>query len=240
VKGLLSVVMPAHNEALLLEMSVREVTAGIRARSRPFELLVVENGSSDATRAIAEALAGAIPELRLYTLPVADYGVALRTGLLVSGGEWVAMFDVDYYDLPFLDKALDLLARDDGPDLVIGSKRAPESHDARSPARRVVTAGFVAILRLMFGTRVSDTHGMKAMRRVPAEAIARVCRLGGDLFDTELVLRSERAGLTVTELPVTVTERRPARTPIWRRIPRALWGLVRLRLLLWREGARRP
>jgi len=76
---------------------------------------------------------------------------------------------------------------------------------------------------------------MKAMRRATVEPIARRCRNGTDLFDTELVLRADRAGLVVTEVPVTVEERRPSRTPIARRILRTMIGLVRLRIQLWRE-----
>ena len=84
---------------------------------------------------------------------------------------------------------------------------------------------------------MSDTHGMKAMRRTTVEPIVRRCRNGTDLFDTELVLRADRAGLEVAELPVTVEERRPSRTPIAWRILRTMVGLVRLRLQLWREPA---
>jgi hypothetical protein len=99
----------------------------------------------------------------------------------------------------------------------------------------VITAGFATILRLGFGLGVSDTHGMKAMRREVVEPIVRRCRNGTDLFDTELVLRADRAGLVVAEVPVTVEERRPSRTPIARRIARTLVGLVRLRVQLWRD-----
>jgi hypothetical protein len=99
----------------------------------------------------------------------------------------------------------------------------------------VVTIVFSGMLRYGFGLRVSDTHGMKAMRRDDVESIARSCHFGTDLFDTELVLRAERAGLGTVELPVVVVERRPSRSPIWRRVPRTLWGLARLRVLLWRD-----
>jgi hypothetical protein len=100
----------------------------------------------------------------------------------------------------------------------------------------MVTATFSLLLRVAFGLRVSDTHGMKALRRAAVEPIARRCRFGTDLFDTELVLRAERVGLAIAELPVAVEERRPSRTPIWRRVPRTLAGLARLRLTLWREA----
>jgi hypothetical protein len=75
---------------------------------------------------------------------------------------------------------------------------------------------------------------MKGMRRHAIEPIVHQCRNGTDLFDTELVLRAARAGLVVDEVPVTVEERRPSRTPIARRIVRTMFGLVRLRFQLWR------
>ena len=95
---------------------------------------------------------------------------------------------------------------------------------------------FATILRVGFRLSVSDTHGMKLMRRASVEALARQCRTGADLFDTELILRAERAGLVVAELPVTVRELRPSRTPILRRAVRTLWGLVWLRVILFRES----
>lgn len=231
--------MPAHNEAQLLEASVREVVIGLRANRLPFELLVVENGSLDGTGALAQRLARELDEVRADALAKADYGRALQTGLLASTGEIVVTFDVDYYDLGFLHDALELLhRRGSGIDIVLASKRAAGAHDTRPWPRRLVTAIFTSVLRFGFGLRVSDTHGMKAMRRAAVEPIARQCRFGTDLFDTELVLRAERAGITMAELPVRVEERRPSRTPIWRRVPRTLVGLARLRIALWREARR--
>jgi glycosyltransferase AglD len=233
----LSIVMPAHNEHDLLGESVRAVSGGVRASGHGFELLVVENGSSDGTLEIAEQLASEAPEVHVHTLAEPDYGRALRTGVLAATGDVIITFDVDYYDLGFLDRALALLARHDEPaDVVIASKRAPGAVDERPALRRIVTAAFALLLRAGFGLRVSDTHGMKALRRTAVEPIARRCRFGTDLFDTELVLRAERAGLVTAEVPVRVEERRPSRTSIWRRVPRTLVGLARLRVALWREG----
>jgi glycosyltransferase involved in cell wall biosynthesis len=235
----LSIVMPAHNESALLESSVKDVAGGLRAADHPFELLVVENGSVDDTLGRARRLAAEIPELQVHTLPRADYGQALREGLLAATGDVVVTFDVDYYDLGFLEHALALVGRDPEPvDLVIASKRAAGARDERPAIRRLVTATFALLLRIGFGLRVTDTHGMKALRREPIEPLARRCRFGTDLFDTELVLRAERAGLVIDELPVTVQERRPSRTAIWRRVPRTIAGLVHLRVTLWREARR--
>ncbi len=228
----LTVVMPAFNEESILADSVAEVCGGLRDRGASFEVLVVENGSTDDTRRVAAALPARHPEVRVESLREADYGAALRHGLLAARGNVVVNFDTDYFDLDFLDVAVRRVAADDGPAIVVGSKRAPGSDDNRAAIRRIVTFVFSTILKIGFGLRVSDTHGMKAMRRADVVAHARECKLGRDLFDTELILRAERAGRRTDEIPVAVEERRPARTSILRRIPRTLTGLVRLRLAL--------
>jgi len=238
----ITVVLPAHNEAEILESSVAEVVEGLRDRGRSFEVIVVENGSTDDTVAIARRLEQEIPELRSLSLGEPNYGWALRAGLLAASGHVVVNFDVDWCDLGFLDRAVPMVAPADGPAVVVGSKRTAGSEDTRSPLRRTATVAFSTILRVGFGLSVSDTHGVKAMRRAAVAPLAEGCRFGQDLFDTELILRAERAGLATAEIPVTVVEKRPARSSILQRIPRTLRGLAKLRVALWREslpGARR-
>ena len=235
----ISVVMPAHNEARFLAPAVESVVAGLRARRAAFEVIVVENGSSDTTAAVADHLASAHPEVRALRSPAPDYGRALRTGFEAAGGDVVVNFDVDFVDLEFLDAAVESVAsaaRDRCPAIVVGSKRSRGASDDRGALRHAATAVFSTVLKVGFGLKVSDTHGIKLLRRAPLEAIVARCRFGLDIFDTELVLRAERAGLLVTERPVRVVETRPARTPITRRVPRTLAGLARLRCTFWSEG----
>jgi len=231
----LTVVMPAHNEVALLDAAVGEVVTGLRSRRDPFDVIVVENGSQDGTLAAAADLAARTPELRVETLPRADYGRALRTGLLAATGDIVVNFDVDYTDLGFLDAALVRFGEPNPPAIIVGSKRAPGAQDQRAWPRRLVTRVFTWVLRVGFGLGVSDTHGMKALDRAAVLPLAEACRSDGELFDTELILRAERAGLPVEELAVTVAERRPSRTSITRRAARTLIGLVRLRATLRRD-----
>ena len=231
----LTVVLPAHNEADMLEEAVRDVAAGLRERGRSFEIVVVENGSGDDTAAIANRLAGEFPQVRALSLAEPDYGRALRAGLLAASGDVVVNFDVDFCDLGFLDRAVPMVEAPGGPAVVVGSKRTTGSADTRGWQRRLVTGVFSSALRYGFGLKVSDTHGVKAMRREAMAPLARHCRFGQDLFDTELILRAERAGLHSAEIPVEVVEKRPARSSIRARIPRTVKGLVALRLALWRE-----
>ena len=225
----ISVVMPAFNEATIIERSLAELLEGMRSRGEPFEIVVVENGSTDNTAARAHRVATENPEVRVFHRPRADYGDALRQGLLEAGGEIVVNFDCDYYDIGFVARAVDRIREPERPaTIVVGSKRAPGADDRRSWKRRMVTATFSTMLRVGFGLTVSDTHGMKALLREPLLPVVARCRYGRDLFDTELVLRAERAGLVVAEIPVDVEELRPARTSIIRRIPRTLSGLARL------------
>jgi glycosyltransferase involved in cell wall biosynthesis len=236
---MLSVVLPAHNEEDYLEAAIVDLVKGLRTRERPFEVIVCENGSSDATAALADDLSARFDEVRMLTAERPDYGRALRAGFLAAEGDVVANFDVDYIDLPFLDAALELLSVPDGPAAVVASKRSAGAQDTRVIGRRLVTAAFSLVLRVGFGLRVSDTHGMKVLRRSVLAPIVADCRFGDDLFDTELILRSERAGYQVAELGVTVRDSRPPRTPISRRIPRSLAGLAKLRVVLWREAVSR-
>jgi glycosyltransferase involved in cell wall biosynthesis len=231
----ISIVMPAHNEASMLEASVRDVVSGMRGWGETFEVNIVENGSTDGTPAIAARLAEQLPEVSTSSMRAADYGEALRMGLLEASGEIGVIFDVDYYDLDFLKAALQLLDPSDsptGPAIVVGSKRAPGARDERSGLRRSATSIFSGILRLGFGLTLSDTHGIKALNLLALRDAVRACQSGADLFDSELIIRAEYSGLITAEVPVTVSELRPSRTSIAKRVPRTLLGLAKLRLRL--------
>jgi hypothetical protein len=117
-------------------------------------------------------------------------------------------------------------------DLVIGSKRMPDSDDRRSFTRRAATWMLNTILRLTLGLKVSDTHGIKAIRRTVLDAVLAEVVSVDDLFDTEVVLRAERMGFRIVELPVVVEEQRESKSRIWKRVPRTLAGILRIRRAL--------
>lgn len=231
-----SVVLPAHNEAALLELVVTEIARGLEERSLDHEIVVVENGSTDGTAAIARELEAASVNVRALTLERADYGRAIAKGIEEAEAEVVVLFDVDYFDLHFLDEALKIV-RDGTADIVLASKRAPGAEDLRPPMRRLLTAGFTAAMRALLRSPVTDAHGMKALSREVCAPLARACSMGGSLFDVELVVRAGRAGLPIVELPARVRERRPPRTSVLHRSVESAVGLFRLRRLMRRDAS---
>jgi glycosyltransferase involved in cell wall biosynthesis len=228
-----SIVIPIHNEAECLEGEVSELTSELDVRTVDYELLLCENGSSDQTPQIADALAAAHPRVRALHLAEPDYGLAMKTGMLSGSGDYVVNFDIDFHDVDFMLRAGELL---ENCGAVVGSKLLPGSEDRRSPARHMVSLGFTTILRILFDRRMDDTHGMKALRREVVQEFAPRTVTTRDLFDTELLIRARRGGVVVKALPVTVEEKRKPRSSIVRRIPRTVRGLLRLRLILWKEG----
>ncbi len=220
----LSIIVPVHNEAGTVDHAVPEMLRAAERLGVPFEVLVCENGSRDETAAIVGRLAAADARITTEALPVGDYGRALQHAIGVARYDSVVIFNVDYWSADFLATALAGLA---SHDMVIGSKVMGK--DRRPVLRRLITRSFNLFLRLAFGFRGTDTHGMKAFRRDAVGDLAAECVSKGWIFDTELVLRAERHGLTIIERPVDTMEiRPPSYSAIVSRVPVTLRNLVRM------------
>jgi hypothetical protein len=92
------------------------------------------------------------------------------------------------------------------------------------------------ILRATLGFKGTDTHGLKAFARELTQPIAAACLVDRDLFASELVIRAERAGLRVQEIPVRILEKRPPTIGLARRVPSVLKNLVRLFIAIRIKG----
>jgi glycosyltransferase involved in cell wall biosynthesis len=226
----ITVVVPVYNEADFIPEALPQLIAAVDSAEVPFTIRLVENGSSDGTVDVAKSVTDD-PRVVIDTLPFADYGGAMRHGFLAADGDWVVNFDIDYFSADFLRRVLDL----EDVDLVIASKRDPGSEDRRSLFRRFATRVFNLLLRFMLDSQVTDTHGMKAFRHALVSDLAPRVASREDLFDTELVIRAERAGYEIVEVPVVVAEIREARSSLVKRVPRTIRGLWRIRRILAHE-----
>jgi len=223
-----AVVVPVYNEAEFIPLALPALISAMDQVAVPYRILLVENGSTDETAMVARQVAGD-SEVEIISLPEADYGAAMRRGFLEAEGDWVVNFDIDYFSADFLQT---VLGQPDDVDLVIGSKRDPESEDRRPPVRRMATFVFNFLLRTILASSVSDTHGMKGFRAKLVGDLTSQVVSTKDLFDTELVVRAERAGYSIVEVPVTVEELRTARSSLIKRAPRTVAGLFRIRRIL--------
>jgi glycosyltransferase involved in cell wall biosynthesis len=223
----LSVVIPVYNEEQILEASLSDLFAQLDDAGLDFEVLLAENGSRDRTVAIAEQLAERWPRLRWFSYPEPNYGGALREGIFRARGRFVVCEEIDLCDVDFHLRALERLRSGD-VDLVIGSKAMRGAHDRRPPMRRAATRVYNGVLRATLGFTGTDTHGLKVMRRATVAPVAARCIVDYDVFASELVIRAEREGLRVVELPVEIAEKRAPSIHLWKRVPRVLGNLGRL------------
>jgi glycosyltransferase involved in cell wall biosynthesis len=228
-----SILVPVYNEAPLLRESLARMLRAFDAVGGDYEILVCENGSTDDTRDLVRELERIHTPVRADFLPTANYGLALKHGLASCRHDLIVILNIDFWSVDFVRRALASLA--DGTDLVVGSKVMAGSRDERPWLRRAITQSFNGLLRALFGFRGTDTHGMKALRKSRLQPIAQACVTDRSLFDTELVLRAQRAELRLIEIPVDVREiRQPGWVSVAARIPEAAWNLVRLAIELWR------
>lgn len=224
-----SIVIPVHNEAPILEGSIRELHARFTKLKRPFEIIIAENGSRDDTAALGEELAKEIPEVRLLRSPEPNYGAALKLGILEARGTYVHCDEIDICDVDFHRRALELFVGDDGGfDLVVGSKAMPGARDRRPVTRRAATRVINGILRVSLGFRGTDTHGLKAFRRATMLEVVEACVVDRDMFASELVIRAERMGRRKVEIPLELIEKREPSVKLSKRVPKVLQNVAQL------------
>ena len=228
-----SIVIPIYNEEEILIESVNSIISMCERTKLTYELLLIENGSTDKTLEIAQSLSTINNSIKVHSLNQANYGNALKNGFSLAIYDLVVAFDIDYYSETFLITSLQLESEFSA---ITASKRLQTSEDARRLIRRVATNFFVYLLKVFFNTDLSDTHGMKAIKKSEINKFIEQVVSTQDIFDTELLLRIERNGGKVKEVPAKINEIRPSVSLIYKRIPRTLKSLIKLRYIFYMES----
>lgn len=222
-----SIVIPIYNEEGILHSAVVDPVERLGGFPHSYEIVLAENGSRDSTAEIAAALSKAHPQVRAFSIGEPNYGKALRQGILRSAGEFVVCDEIDLCDVDFYARAMGILSAGEA-DLVIGSKALRESKDKRPFERRAATIVINGMLRVALGFKGTDTHGLKAMRKRVLLPVIDACLVDKDLFASELVIRAQRAGVRIREIPVVVIEKRAPSIRLTKRVPNVLKNLARL------------
>jgi len=228
-----SIVIPIYNEEEILLESVNSIISMCERTKLTYELLLIENGSTDKTLEIAQSISNMNNSIKVHTLNQANYGNALKNGFSLAIYDLVVAFDIDYYSETFLITSLQLESEFSA---ITASKRLQTSEDARRLIRRIATNFFVTLLKVLFNTDLSDTHGMKAIKKSEINKFIEQVVSTQDIFDTELLLRIERSGGKVKEVPAKINEIRPSVSLIYKRIPRTLKSLIKLRFIFYMES----
>jgi dolichyl-phosphate beta-glucosyltransferase len=199
----LSVVIPAFNEEKRLPGTLAVVLPFLRGRGETFEVVVVDDGSTDRT---AETARQAGPEVRVLQNPGnRGKGYSVRNGMLNAVGEWRLMSDADL-STPIEELNTLKAATREGAAIAIASRAVSGAHlEKRQSILRESSGRFFNLLvRFLHLPGIKDTQcGFKLFSAAAAEAAFRDSTLDGFAFDVEALVLARRAGFTIREVPVT-------------------------------------
>ncbi len=200
---LLSLIIPAYNEAERLPTTLPAVVAFLDAQPYGVELILVDNNSRDDTRRVAQEFAATRSYIRVLNEPTQGKGAAVRTGMLAATGDYLFMADADF-SMPVEEIAKFLPPNLSAYDVAIGSREAPGAVRYNEPAyRHLMGRVFNFYVKVLAIPGFEDTQcGFKCFRREVARDILPYQTIDGWAFDVELLFIALRRDYHVIEVPV--------------------------------------
>ena len=237
-----SVVIPAFNEARRLPRYLDEVVSYLVTRGEPWEVIVVDDGSTDGTADVARAMNARYSQVRLLRqAPNAGKGAAVRAGMVAARGAWRVFADADgatpIAELKRLEAALAA-----GADVAVGSRVLVAAGVAVRAQRHRVAAGriFNRIVASLGLAGVEDSQcGFKAFTAAAAADLFPRLATTGFGFDVELLLRAQARGWRVVEVAVNWEDQPASKVGVFKDGPRMLWQILAARRRVRREERRR-
>ena len=200
----LSVVIPAWNEASIIEATSRKVLAYLDTHIRDGELLIADDGSTDATPLLVERLIHEDARVRLLRLAHGGKGRAVKAGMLTARGAFILFMDADdSTPIDEMDRFWPALW--EGWDVVIGSRKMPGALISRRQPwlREQMGKVFTWLTNALVTRNLSDiTCGFKCFSRDSAQAVFGRQRLDGWGFDAEILFLAQQLGYRIREVPV--------------------------------------
>ena len=234
---IVDVVIPVLNEAHVLRNSVLTVRDFLTEHLKcQWRVVVVDNGSSDGTDAVARRLSQEYSDVRFIQLPQRGRGRALRNAWTQSDADIMCYTDVDLStELAALPKMVQAIALD-GFELATGSRLLPQSQTTRSPKREFISRCYNIFVKGVLWTSFSDAQcGFKAISRNACAALVPEVEDQSWFFDTELLTLAEKRGYRIADIPVRWIEDDDSRVKIVKTAWDDIKGVFRVRWKLWRE-----
>jgi glycosyltransferase involved in cell wall biosynthesis len=233
----LSVVVPVFNEEACIASFLDRMSAELSRLVPTWEIVVVDDGSTDRTRDIVEAYARDEERIRLLRLDHRGKGAAVKRGLLDACGTWRFMADADLAMPPDnLSRFLEAATTQPRPDLAVGSREAPGARRIGEPWRRhAIGRVFNWLVRCLAVPGIQDTQcGFKLLHAEAVRDVVPHLTVEGFAFDVEMLVLARRAGLTVREVGITWFARDDSRVSLGRGAA-AFLDILKIR---WRRGRR--
>ncbi len=228
-----TVIVPAYNEGGRIAPTLREISAFLGNQGYRYELIMVDDGSSDGTYDVARDVATDVPQLKIHRHPKnLGKGMAVKSGFLIATGELVFFTDADH-STPIQELPKFVRHAHDGYDVVIGSRALPDSVVTRHQRwyRENMGRVFNWLVRLFIVRGFYDTQcGFKCFKRDRCAPIFERQTLGGFCFDVELIYLAKRQGLRVVEVPVMWRNSADTRVSTLKDSLRMFRDLLRIRL----------
>lgn len=200
---LLSIVIPAYNEEKRILPTLRRIADYLGRQGYKAEVVVVDDGSADATAAVIEAFSQGHPEVKLVRNPHRGKGYAVKTGMLRAKGEFRFLCDAD------LSMPIEQISRFLPPqlaefDVAVGSREAPGAQRYKEPPfRHLMGRAFNLLVRALAVPGIQDTQcGFKCFRAAAVQAVFPLQRIDGFAFDVEVLFLARRLGLRIVEVPI--------------------------------------
>ena len=196
-----TIIMPVYNGERYIAESIKRVMNYMERLSRPYEIIVVDDGSTDGT--YRAALKSANERVRIVRYKKnRGKGYAFISGVLRSKGDIILLFDADL-DVPL--RQINMLLRvmeGTNIDILVTNKWHPMSKTIASPVRKFLSRAFNALVRLLTGLKMQDTQtGAKAFRREALLRIVKHLYVKRFTFDVELLLVAKQLGYKIAEVP---------------------------------------
>ena len=199
-----SVVFPAYNEANYLDTAVEKTVQKLNELHSSYEIIIAEDGSTDGTAERSEDLAQKYPFVRhVHGEKRLGRGTALNHAFRQSRGEVLVYMDLDLAtDLKYLKPLVEAISVE-GYDFATGSRMLPESKVERSLSRSISSKSYNFLVRHILGSKLRDHQaGFKAFKREPTLQLLEEVSARHWFWDTEILVRAQRKGFRVKEIPV--------------------------------------
>jgi glycosyltransferase involved in cell wall biosynthesis len=204
---MISVILPAYNEGTKIGDVIEETVKALDNTASDWEIVVVDDGSEDSTPTIVKEFAENDGRIKVFSYEKnKGKGFALKYGFEHSRGDIVVFMDADLDLHPRQIKKFIEIMNKEGADIVIGSKRHPESTVSYPIKRRVLSDIYFLMVKILFNLNVKDTQvGLKLFRRKVLRDVMPRILVKRYAFDVEVLANAVKRGYKIVEAPVEIT-----------------------------------